>query len=200
MKASPTFLAFPLLIPLPFGCQTPPEGQAPELVEPRETPAATPAESSAPAERVEPLPPPSYAAIVAGRYPRVGFEVIEEDGRLWVFRSGSPELDEFRRQGELVKHVVRPGAGPLGMTVGIWVFRLGDPAIDEFEQVGEPAKHVILPSAGPLWMTVKGADRETIDAYLRCLPRRGGSVTGCPCPRRACGIVTGSRISTCRST
>jgi hypothetical protein len=40
-----------------------------------------------------------------------GFEVeVDEDGRLWIFRSGQPhEKSE--------KHVTRVGAGPLGTTI-----------------------------------------------------------------------------------
>jgi uncharacterized protein (TIGR03000 family) len=43
---------------------------------------------------------------------RAGFVVKFEDGRLWVFKIGSKELDEFKKNGELAKHIVRPGAGP----------------------------------------------------------------------------------------
>jgi len=124
-------------------------------------------------------------------YAKPGFVVIPEDGRLWVFREGSPALKEFGRFGELGKHVTRPGSGPDGKTLRssdaevileytaactgfetfirdgrIWVFRVGDPGSVELQLVGEPAKHVIRPAAGPLSMTVKGPDRETIDAYL----------------------------------
>ena len=42
---------------------------------------------------------------------------IVEDGRLWVFRPGSPELAAFEQDGELAKQVVRPGAGPGGVTL-----------------------------------------------------------------------------------
>ena len=40
-----------------------------------------------------------------------------EDGRLWVFREGAKELSLFEEAGELAKHVIRPGAGPGGMTI-----------------------------------------------------------------------------------
>jgi len=46
-----------------------------------------------------------------------GFWVTIEDGRLWVFRNGCAELDEFRANGELGKHVTRIAAGPRGMTI-----------------------------------------------------------------------------------
>jgi len=48
---------------------------------------------------------------------RPGFCVKVEDGRLWVFRCGSEELEAFQKGGELAKHVTRIGAGPNGMTI-----------------------------------------------------------------------------------
>jgi hypothetical protein len=46
-----------------------------------------------------------------------GFVVMEEDGRLWVFETGCPELPKYLKDGELAKHVVLPGAGPSGKTL-----------------------------------------------------------------------------------
>ena len=46
-----------------------------------------------------------------------GFETVVEDGRIWAFRLGTPELDQFRKTGEPAKCVIRPSAGPMGMTV-----------------------------------------------------------------------------------
>lgn len=46
-----------------------------------------------------------------------GFVTFLEDGRLWVFRDGAQELTEYKDKGELAKFVVRPSAGPLGMTL-----------------------------------------------------------------------------------
>lgn len=125
-----------------------------------------------------------------------GFVTRVVDGRLWVFRDGSGELAEFEQSGEPAKHVIRPGAGPGGMTLKapdveaiteyltacegfttvvqddrLWVFRDGSDALAEFRRDGEPAKHVIRPVAGPLGMTVKGPDAETLDAYLRLVQR-----------------------------
>ncbi len=48
---------------------------------------------------------------------RPGFVTRIEDGRLWVFKSGSDEFKKFTEHGELAKHIIRPGAGPNGMTV-----------------------------------------------------------------------------------
>ncbi|MCA9124438.1 MAG: hypothetical protein H6822_18485 [Planctomycetaceae bacterium] len=120
-----------------------------------------------------------------------GFITKIDDGRLWVFRKDSEELKSFEASGELAKHVIRPNAGPGGMTIKapdnetileylatrdgfhvtfdsgrIWVFRASSPELAEFQSKGEPAKHVIRPGAGPLGVTVKGPDAETIDQYL----------------------------------
>ena len=46
-----------------------------------------------------------------------GFEVFIRDGRIWVFPSGSSDLEEFRKVGEPAKSVTKIGEGPLGMTV-----------------------------------------------------------------------------------
>ena len=50
-------------------------------------------------------------------YERPGFVVVEEDGRLWVFRAGSEALEEFRKHGEPAKCTTLIGKGPNGMTV-----------------------------------------------------------------------------------
>jgi hypothetical protein len=127
-------------------------------------------------------------------YAKRGFFTAVEDGRLWVFRIGTKELADFIKSGEPAKQVIRPVAGPGGMTVKsadneiiteylatkcgfvslvddgrLWVFREGSEALAEFKTSGEPAKHVIRPAAGPQGMTVKAPDSETLDAYLRAL-------------------------------
>ena len=53
----------------------------------------------------------------ARSYAKPGFVTEVKDGRLWVFREGSKDLDEFRKDGELAKMVTRIGAGPDGMTI-----------------------------------------------------------------------------------
>ena len=115
-----------------------------------------------------------------------------DDGRLWVFRQGSEELKKFKEDGEPAKIVIRPGAGPGGITLKgpdgdtllayiaakkgfetfvddgrIWIFRSGSKALKDFKTNGEPAKIVIRPGAGPLGVTLKAAENETIDAYLK---------------------------------
>ena len=46
-----------------------------------------------------------------------GFYTEVRDGRLWVFREGSKELEAFRQHGEPAQQVTRVGGGPNGMTV-----------------------------------------------------------------------------------
>jgi hypothetical protein len=120
-----------------------------------------------------------------------GFETRLADGRLWVFRTGSKELAEFEQYGELAKHVIRPGAGPAGITIKapaaetidayltvkpgfvtrlvdgrLWVFRSGGAELAEFDRQGELAKHVTHPGVGPGGVTVKAPDADTVTAYL----------------------------------
>lgn len=121
-----------------------------------------------------------------------GFITKFDDGRLWVFRSGAKEYQQFIKDGELAKQVVRPGAGPRGMTLKgpdtdtllsyvaaydgfetfiedgrVWVFRTGAKELEQFKKNGELEKHVTRINAGPLRMTVKSPDAETIEAYRK---------------------------------
>lgn len=124
-------------------------------------------------------------------FAKPGFVAKEKEGRLWVFREGSKELAAFEKHGEPAKQVVRPGVGPLGMTLKgpdtetilayvaakpgfvtkvndgrIWVFREGSEELVAFEKHGEPAKQVVRPGAGPLGATLKGPDAETLALYM----------------------------------
>jgi hypothetical protein len=128
-----------------------------------------------------------------------GFVIRIVDGRLWVFAEGAPEVADIDAGSEPAKHVIRPGAGPGGMTLKspdtetilayvaaqdgfqtfikderIWVFPKGSPDVEEFKESGEPAKYVTRPGAGPLGMTVKGPDSEIIESYLRVALVPGG--------------------------
>jgi hypothetical protein len=127
----------------------------------------------------------------AAAYAKPGFHTEMEDGRLWVFRENSEALEDFKRQGELAKHVIRPAAGPGGVTVKgpdaetitlylaakpgfhlemedgrLWVFKEGAKELKDFHAMGELAKHVIRPGAGPGGLTLKAPDAETLDAFL----------------------------------
>ena len=42
---------------------------------------------------------------------------FDKEGRLWVFKTGATELADYQAKGELAKHVVRPAAGPMGLTL-----------------------------------------------------------------------------------
>jgi hypothetical protein len=46
-----------------------------------------------------------------------GFVTFLVDDRIWVFKRGADELADFESNGKLAKHVIRPAAGPLSMTV-----------------------------------------------------------------------------------
>lgn len=54
---------------------------------------------------------------LAPEYAKAGFVTYLEDGRLWILKEGSKELESFKKSGELAKFVVIPGGGPKGMTV-----------------------------------------------------------------------------------
>ena len=124
-------------------------------------------------------------------YAKPGFVVLEDDGRLWVFREGSDDLTAFQESGEPAKQVVRPLAAPGGVTVKstesatideylttlpgfytrmddgrLWVFKTGSAELDAFLQTGEPAKQVVRPLAGPFGLTIKAVASELIDEYL----------------------------------
>jgi hypothetical protein len=125
-----------------------------------------------------------------------GFVTKFDDGRLWIFRQDSKDLAEFLKNGDLTKQVVRPGAGPRGMTLKgpdadtiiayvtaqegfitflqdgrLWVFKSDSKDLQEYKKNGELAKHVIRVNAGPLGLTLKAPDAETIDFFLKACGR-----------------------------
>ena len=53
----------------------------------------------------------------AASFDKAGFVTAVKEGRLWVFKQGAKELEEFNKNGELAKMVTRVGAGPNNMTV-----------------------------------------------------------------------------------
>lgn len=56
-------------------------------------------------------------AMAASPYDKPGFVTQIEEGRLWVFKEGSKELEQFRQHGEPTVNVSRIGEGPEGMTL-----------------------------------------------------------------------------------
>lgn len=56
-------------------------------------------------------------AVAATPYDKPGFVTKVEDGRLWVFKEGSKELEQFEQHGEPTINVSRIGEGPEGMTL-----------------------------------------------------------------------------------
>ncbi len=145
---------------------------------------------TAPVERGTVVPAPESSST----YGRPGFEVIEEDGRLWVFESESDAYAEFVEKGEPAKRVTRIGVGPDGKTVmaadgdvidayvaatryalpgyfvrmddgRLWVFEEGSEALASFLAKGEPAKRVTLVGQGPDGKTLLGDDDEVMRRY-----------------------------------
>jgi hypothetical protein len=57
------------------------------------------------------------ACATTGGLSKPGFYTEVKDGRLWVFREGSKDLEEFKKHGEPAKQVTRIGGGPQGMTI-----------------------------------------------------------------------------------
>ena len=57
------------------------------------------------------------AAAEGAQYAKPGYVTVIEKGRLWVFKDGSKELEDFRKHGEPTVSNMKIGAGPDGMTV-----------------------------------------------------------------------------------
>lgn len=127
----------------------------------------------------------------ADEFAKPGFYTEVRGGRLWVFQENSEEHKDFLNKGEPAKQVIRPGAGPGGMTLKaadsetitlylagkpgfyvamddgrLWVFKEGSKELEEFRTKGKPAKQVIRPGAGPGGITLKSTDSEILDSYL----------------------------------
>jgi len=56
-------------------------------------------------------------AMASTPYDKPGFVTKIENGRLWVFKEGSKELEQFEKSGEPTINVSRIGEGPEGMTL-----------------------------------------------------------------------------------
>jgi hypothetical protein len=168
-----------------------------------ETKTAAPAQAApavkAPTAAMQPAPAaaPSAPAAAApkaadlSKYEKPGFAVAMEKERLWVFRPDSKGYEEFKKSGEPARQVIRPGAGPGGITLKstdsetldeyittlpgyytkmekerLWVFKSDSKELAEFLKSGEPARQVIRPAAGPFGMTIKAVDGTIIDEYM----------------------------------
>lgn len=57
------------------------------------------------------------AAAEGAQYAKPGYVTVIEKGRLWVFKDGSKELEDFRKHGEPTVSNMKIGAGPEGMTL-----------------------------------------------------------------------------------
>ncbi len=127
-------------------------------------------------------------------YDKPGFYTAldAKDGRLWVFAKDSEDLAKFKAEGNPARHVLRPGAGPDGLTLKstesstiieyvatrpgffvsldprderLWVFEEGSEDLAKFKSEGRPARHVLRPGAGPLGLTLKSTEFDVLDAY-----------------------------------
>ncbi|MDM4771370.1 hypothetical protein C3942_17005 [Solimonas fluminis] len=63
------------------------------------------------------LAPVAAAKEASAQHSKEGFITFVEDGRLWVFKVGSQEAEDFKAHGEPTKMATKVGAGPGGMTV-----------------------------------------------------------------------------------
>jgi len=128
-----------------------------------------------------------------GPHAKYGFVTFEQENRIWVFRHGSKELQDYAAKGEPAKHVTLIGRGPQGKTVRapdsdtaydflygkpgfvvwpdpenrLWIFKRDAKELQDYYAKGELAKHVTRIGAGPGGMTVKAPDAATIDDYLQ---------------------------------
>lgn len=160
--------------------------------EPAVQAAAQSAPAAAPAVQAAPAAAPVAGTVDLSRYEKPGFTVFMEDGRLWVFRPGSKDYEQFKKSGEPARQVIRPGAGPGGITLKstdtetldeyvtslpgyftkmedgrLWVFKADSKELAEFLAKGEPARQVIRPGAGPFGLTVKATDAVILDEYMK---------------------------------
>lgn len=127
----------------------------------------------------------------AGPYDKPGFVTFQKDGRLWIYKTGSKELQDHEQNGPSDKHSTRINAGPNGMTLKapddgtildyltttkgyvtkwedgrLWVFQEGSEGLKESESQGPPEKHAMRINASKLGITIKAPDEQTIDGYL----------------------------------
>lgn len=63
------------------------------------------------------LAPVAVAKEESAKHNKEGFTTFIEDGRLWVFKVGSQEVEDFKAHGEPTKMATKVGAGPGGITV-----------------------------------------------------------------------------------
>ncbi len=139
----------------------------------------------------------AYAA--SAKFTLPGYAVYgAEEGRLWVFHKGSKHHETFLTKGEPAKRVTLVAEGPEGRTLlgsdtavmkdfadswryaapgfaviaedgRLWVFRLGGAHYASFKAKGEPAKRVTLVGSGPAGKTLMGAERATLEDYIRAV-------------------------------
>lgn len=165
-----------------IGCESAPS--APAL--------AAPAVAAAPAA---PKPAP-VRSVGVGPYSKPGFVTFLDKNVLLVFRAESRDLAKYRKNGDMNTGVIRPAAGPDGLSLKapdadtlrdfemtnpdfifrhldgrLWVFRNGSAGFSRYCANGELAVHVTRIAAGPGGMTLKAPDLETLDIYMASLKK-----------------------------
>lgn len=154
--------------------------------------AARPA-APAPAAKAPSAPVPTVGV---GPFSRPGFVTFLNKNVLTVFHLESKDLPKFRKSGDMAKGVIRPAAGPEGLSLKapdgetiqdylmtdkqfivrhvdgrLWVFRNGSAAFGQYVRDGELAKNVTRVGAGPSGMTLKAPDIETLNLYVAAMQK-----------------------------
>jgi len=153
--------------------------------------------SSAPVAAKPAVPAPARApsapvpTVGVGPFSKPGFVTFLNKNVLTVFRVESKDLPKFRQSGDMAKGVIRPAAGPEGLSLKapdgetlqdylmtdrqfivrhvdgrLWVFRNGCAEFGQYVRDGELAKNVTRVGAGPNGMTLKAPDTGTLDLYV----------------------------------
>ena len=140
MKTRLKLITFALAVPAIVGCAD----------------LNTPQRIAGSATASTPMGSPEEADDLAA-YQRAGFVVKMDDGRLWVFREGAPELADFETHGELAKHVIRPAAGPGRITLKSPDIETLNASLNNELAPYQRAGFVVKMEDGRLWVFREGA-------------------------------------------
>ena len=153
--------------------------------------AAKPAAPAPAAASPAPVP-----TVGVGPFSKPGFVTSLNKNVLTVFRAESKELVKFRKAGDMATGVIRPAAGPDGLSLKapdaetiqdyqmtdkqfivrhvdgrLWVFRNGCAEFGQYVRDGELAKNVTRVGAGPNGMTLKAPDTQTLDLFAATMKK-----------------------------
>ncbi len=141
------------------------------------------------------LPAP-VPTVGIGPFSKPGFVTFLNKNVLTIFRVESKDLPKFRQSGDMAKGVIRPAAGPEGLSLKapdgetiqdylmtdkqfivrnvdgrLWVFRNGCAEFGQYVRDGELAKNVTRVGAGPNGMTLKAPDIQTLNLYVATMQK-----------------------------